>query len=153
MLQGREFALPRSPRAVSWETDPPPSQAEPCLGCSMCSTAPDRSKKQLPPPGSSIGSPIPACVGCRSSRMPGYHWGVHEIQTQGHRCTNPMMEKCPFGEVWDKEFFFFKVVSRPEIPRGDPSSPAAEFNYGKSLQATLARKHSPACPLHTQRNP
>lgn len=105
---------------------------------------------------------VPACMGCRNSRMAGYHRDVPEIQTQGHRCANPMMEKCPFGEVWDKEiFFFFKAVSRPEIPsrifsRGDPSSPAAlgsgEFNYGKSLQVTLGRKHSPACPLPTKRS-
>lgn len=66
-------------------------------------------------------------------------------------------------------FFFFKLVSQPQIPskvfsRGDPPTPAAlgsaEFQsclpyYGKSLQATLvpqASKRSSARSLPTKRS-
>lgn len=108
MLQGRQFVVPRSPGAVSCGTDPPPSQAEPCLGCPGAArpqTGASSSFLLLQAPS---GAQAPACTGCRNSRMPGYHRDTHEVQTQGHRCTNPVMENVPLGRFRIRRFFFLK---------------------------------------------
>lgn len=108
MLQGRQFVVPRSPGAVSCGTDPPPSQAEPCLGCPGAArpqTGANSSFLLLQAPS---GAQTPACTGCRNSRMPGYHRDTHEVQTQGHRCTNPVMENVPLGRFRIRRFFFLK---------------------------------------------
>lgn len=158
MLQGRQFVLPRSPGAVSWGTDPPPPYAwgaqvqhSPRQEQKAVSSSCKLDRKPQFQPARAAGT-----ARCRdNTRMP----MKYKPKGAGVKTHNG---KCPFGECWDKRnfFFFFKVVSRAEIPsgvfsRGDPSSPAAlgsgEFNYGKSFQATLARKHSPTCPLPTKR--
>lgn len=157
MLQGRQFVLPRSPGAVSCGTDPPPSQAEPCPGAARPQRGAKSSFLLLPPPPAALEAQIPACM---NSRMPGYHQDAHEIQTQGHRCTNPVMENVLLGRFGIRRFFVKYCPDQRSQVRffstGDPSSPAAlglgGFNYGKSLQATLTRKHSPACPLPTKRS-
>lgn len=102
MLQGRQFVLPRSPGAVSCGTDPPPCQAEPCPGAAQPQTGAKSSFLLLP---AALEAQIPACTGCRNSRMPGYHRDAHEIQTQGHRCANPVMENVLLGRFGTRRFF------------------------------------------------